>query len=166
MGSHRLHRLRGALSREAHIGFRGLTAESGKRDYSRPLLSEPDVKVSLHPAQASRRPCEGPVSSKRPAGCTILDRSRCPYGEGSTSGTRPPTFATPSVPIPPWFSCRDTAGKSARLRVRSCCTLYPSHYRTAFALSPPHTRTAIGLPYGFPTFLPEGTVWAYHVPQG
>jgi len=27
-------------------------AESGKRDYSRPLLSEPDVKVSLHPAQA------------------------------------------------------------------------------------------------------------------
>src|SRR5262249_54000143 len=27
-------------------------AESGKRDYFRPLLSEPDVKVSLHPAQA------------------------------------------------------------------------------------------------------------------
>src|SRR2546427_7515215 len=26
--------------------------------------SEPDVKVSLHPAQASQRPCEGPVSSK------------------------------------------------------------------------------------------------------
>src|SRR5207245_2863722 len=41
-----------------------------------------------------------------------------------------------------------------------------SHYRTAFAFSHPHTRTAIGLPYGFPTFLPEGTVWAYHVPQG
>ena len=27
-------------------------AESGKRDYSRPLLSEPDVMVSSHPAQA------------------------------------------------------------------------------------------------------------------
>src|SRR6266705_2940062 len=38
-------------------------AESGKRDYSRSLLSELDVKVSLHPAQASQRPCEGPVSS-------------------------------------------------------------------------------------------------------
>ena len=37
-------------------------AESGKRNYFRPLLSEPDVKVSLHPAQASQRPCEGPVS--------------------------------------------------------------------------------------------------------
>src|SRR3989442_989730 len=34
-----------------------------KRDCSRPLASEPDVKVSLHPAQASRRPCEGPLSS-------------------------------------------------------------------------------------------------------
>src|SRR5437870_2263157 len=33
-----------------------------KRDYSRSLASEPDVKVSLHPAQASQRPCEGPVS--------------------------------------------------------------------------------------------------------
>ena len=29
----------------------------------RSLASEPDVKVSLHPAQASQRPCEGPVSS-------------------------------------------------------------------------------------------------------
>src|SRR6266852_7473567 len=38
-------------------------AGSGKRDYSRPLPSEPDVNVSLHPAQASQRPCEGPVSS-------------------------------------------------------------------------------------------------------
>ena len=36
-----------------------------RRDYSRPLASEPDVKVSLHPAQASQRPCEGPVSSHR-----------------------------------------------------------------------------------------------------
>lgn len=39
------------------------TAESGKRNCFRPLLSEPDVKVSLHPAQASQRPCAGPVSS-------------------------------------------------------------------------------------------------------
>jgi|SoiMetStandDraft_2_1073263.scaffolds.fasta_scaffold372456_1 hypothetical protein len=51
-----------------------------------------------------------------PAGCTILHRSRCPHGEGSTSGTPPPTFATPSIPIPRLFSCRDTAGKSARFR--------------------------------------------------
>src|SRR5438552_6494643 len=43
-----------------------------RRDCSRPLASELDVKVSLHPAQASQRPCEGPVSSQRPAGCTIL----------------------------------------------------------------------------------------------
>jgi len=35
------------------------------RDYSRPLASEPDVKVSLHPAQASQRPGEGPVSSHK-----------------------------------------------------------------------------------------------------
>ena len=33
------------------------------RDCSRPLASELDVKVSLHPAQASQRPCDGPVSS-------------------------------------------------------------------------------------------------------
>src|SRR2546425_9012276 len=77
------------FARTMHCGFEMafVRAESGKRDYSRPLLSEPDVKVSLHPAQASQRPCEGPVSSKRPAGCTILDSSRCPCGEGSTSGT-------------------------------------------------------------------------------
>jgi hypothetical protein len=76
----------------------------------------PRRTVSLHPAQASQRPCERPVSIKKHAGCTILDAGRCPCGEGSTSGTQPPSFATPSVPIPPWFSCRDTAGKSARLR--------------------------------------------------
>jgi hypothetical protein len=83
---------------------------------SRMQYRVPRRTVSLHSAPASQRPCEGPVSSQQPAGYTILDRSRCPHGEGSTSGTRPPPFATPSVPIPPWFSCRDTAGKSARLR--------------------------------------------------
>src|SRR5215813_10136573 len=31
----------------------------------RSLASEPDVKVSLHPAQASQRPCERPVSMKK-----------------------------------------------------------------------------------------------------
>src|SRR4029450_9669181 len=31
----------------------------------RSLASELDVKVSLHPAQASQRPCEGPVSMKK-----------------------------------------------------------------------------------------------------
>ncbi len=54
----------------------------------------------------------------------------------------PPPFATPSVPIPLWFSCRDTAGKSARFRVGSCYNPYPSHYRMAFAFSHPHTRIA------------------------
>src|SRR5215470_19244548 len=52
----------------------------------RSLASELDVKVSLPPAQASQRPCDGPVSSLPPAGCTILQSSRCPHGEGSTSG--------------------------------------------------------------------------------
>ena len=55
------------------------------------LLSPPCLRTgregSLHPAQASQRPCEGPVSMKKPAGYTIRDSSRCPYGEGSTSGT-------------------------------------------------------------------------------
>src|SRR5262249_43473239 len=73
----------------------------------------PRRTVSLHSAQASRRPCEGPVSSEQPAGCTILHVGRFPCGEGSTSGTKPPPFATPSAPIPPGFSCRDTVGKSA-----------------------------------------------------
>jgi hypothetical protein len=50
------------------------SAESGRRDYSRPLLSEPDVKVSLHPAQASQRPCDGPVSSDPT--CWLHDTTR------------------------------------------------------------------------------------------
>jgi hypothetical protein len=49
-------------------------AGSGKRDYSRPLPSEPDVKVSLHPAQASQRPCEGPVSMRKT--CWLHDTGR------------------------------------------------------------------------------------------
>src|SRR5215475_12584918 len=35
------------------------------RDCSRLLASELDMKVSLHPAQASQRPCERPVSRHR-----------------------------------------------------------------------------------------------------
>ena len=49
-------------------------AGSGKRNYSRPLPSEPDVKVSLHPAQASQRPGEGPVSSH--STCWLYDTGR------------------------------------------------------------------------------------------
>jgi hypothetical protein len=45
-----------------------------RRNYFRPLASEPDVKVSPHPAQASRRPCEGPVSSN--ATCWLYDTGR------------------------------------------------------------------------------------------
>src|SRR5215468_3305576 len=41
------------------------------RDCSRLLASELDVKVSLHPAQASRRPCDGPVSSH--TSCWLYD---------------------------------------------------------------------------------------------
>src|SRR5882724_4155797 len=111
-------------------------------------------------------PINDPSAVIPPAGCTILQRSRCPHGEGSTSGTKPPPFATPSVSIPPWFSCRDTVGKSARLRVGECCHPYPSHYRTAFAFSHPPTRTALGWPCDLPTFLSEGAIRAYHVPQG
>ena len=48
---------------ETVLSMLTLVAGSGKRDYSRSLPSEPDVKVSLHPAQASQRPCDGPVSS-------------------------------------------------------------------------------------------------------
>ena len=45
-----------------------------RRDCSRPLASEPDVKVSLHPAQASQRPCERPVSS--PTTCWLHDTTQ------------------------------------------------------------------------------------------
>src|SRR5215471_12714652 len=41
------------------------------RDCSRLLASELDVKVSLHPAQASQRPYERPVSS--PTTCWLHD---------------------------------------------------------------------------------------------
>ena len=94
-----------------------------------------------------------------------LTRSLDHNGEGSTSG-KPPTFATPSVPIPPLFSCRDTAGKSARFRVESCCNPYPLPDRAAFAFSPPHPRTTFGRPYGFSPLLATGTIRAPHVPQG
>src|SRR2546421_314579 len=121
-----------------------------------------------------------------PAGCTILHIRRFPSaprgrrvqlahslgnnGEGRTSATKPLSFATPSLSIPTLFSCRDTAGKSARLRVESCCQYnrrnsYPSRYRTAFAFSHPHTRIAIGWSYDLPTFQ-EGAIRAYHVPHG
>jgi hypothetical protein len=54
----------GALDADARRRLR-------RRDCSRPLASELDVKVSLHPAQASQRPCDGPVSS--PHTCWLHD---------------------------------------------------------------------------------------------
>ena len=42
---------------------------------------------------------------------------------------------------------------------------YPPHYKEAFAFSHPHTRTTVGWPYGFPTFLAKGAIRAYHVPH-
>src|SRR4029453_15072625 len=47
------------LSQALHLGYCRLRS----RDCSRLLASELDVKVSLHPAQASQRPYERPVSS-------------------------------------------------------------------------------------------------------
>jgi hypothetical protein len=126
----------------------------------------PRRTVSLHPAQASQRPCAGPVSMKNQAGCTIRDAGRCPCGEGSTSAEKPPSFATPSVSSPPGFSCRDTAGKSARWRAGGWSNPSPSRDRTACAFPHPPPRTALGRPDGFPPFLMKGTIRAYHVPQG
>src|ERR671924_98278 len=40
------------------------------------------------------------------------------------------------------------------------------HYRTAFAFSHPLTRTALSWSDDLLTFLPEGAIRAYHVPQG
>ena len=48
-----------SLSQARLLGYCRLRS----RDCSRLLASELDVKVSLHPAQASQRPCDGPVSS-------------------------------------------------------------------------------------------------------
>src|SRR5215470_8025519 len=136
----------------------------------RSLASELDVKVSLPPAQASQRPCDGPVSSLPPAGCTILQSSRCPHGEGSTSGAShrhlqhllyrflPGSRAeTPSGSLP---AC--AAGDIAQ----SGCNPYPPHSRAAFAFSHPLTRIAISAPDGFLPCLATGTIRAYHVPQG
>jgi hypothetical protein len=70
----------------AWLILRSEGAESGKRDYSRPLLSEPDVKVSLHPAQASQRPCEGPVSSSPT--CWLHDTRRSLVPDSAPRGRR------------------------------------------------------------------------------
>jgi len=58
--------------------------------------------VSLHSAQASRRPCERPVSSHRTCWLHDTTQTSMPLcGEGSTGAIQPPSFATPSVSIPP-----------------------------------------------------------------
>jgi len=62
--------VRGAVTIMARLTYRQREHQSSGRDpcrlrrrnYSRPLASELDVKVSLHPAQASQRPCDRPVS--------------------------------------------------------------------------------------------------------
>src|SRR5215510_15602988 len=100
----------------------------------------PRRTVSLHPAQASQRPCDGPVSS--PTTCWLHDtvEKSMPSWGREHQWNEPLPFATPSVAIPPWCSCRDTVGKSARLRGGWCCPNhgrhpYPPHYRAAFAFS-------------------------------
>src|SRR5262245_57059395 len=100
------------LSQALHLGYCRLRS----RDCSRLLASELDVKVSLHPAQASQRPCDGPVSSV--ITCWLHDtiEKSMPSRGREHQWSKPPPFATPSISIPPWFSCRDTVGKSARLR--------------------------------------------------
>jgi hypothetical protein len=92
----------------------------------------------------------------QPTGCTILHQSRCPYGEGSTSGTKPPTFATPSLPIPRWFSCRDTAGKSARFRAGSCTTrIRPITGRPSLFPTPLPAPPSVDLTASLPSFQKE-----------
>src|SRR5262249_2232490 len=121
----------------------------------RSLPAELDVKVSLHPAQASQRPCDGPVSSHTT--CWLHDtveKSMPSWGREHQWNEQLP-FATPSVSIPPWFSCRDTVGKSPRLRDGGCIPITGAnpntpHSRAAFAFSHPSTRTAVGWPDGFP----------------
>jgi hypothetical protein len=117
----------------------------------------PRRTVSLHPAQASQRPCEGPVSSQRPAGCTILDSSRCPCGEGSTSGTshrhlqhllyrflRGSRAETPQGSLPACASgdVADTTG-STRIRL---ITRRPSLFPTPIP-APPLVGLAAFLPF-------------------
>src|SRR5262249_22954499 len=104
---------------------------------------------------------KGPVTDPSavipPAGCTILHRRRCPYGEGSTSAIQPLSFATPSMSMPPCFSCRDTAGKSARLRVESCCQYLGSTRIRLITRRPSLFPTPIPAPPlgGLTAFLPS-----------
>jgi len=153
---------RGAWEDRMLVETVALHADACRRVREAGLLPLPALRTgresSLHPAQASQRPCEGPVSIRKT--CWLHDTSHAsiPLRGSSTSGASPPTFATPSLSILTAFSCRDTAGKSARLRVESCCLSnrrnpYPSNYRTAFAFSHPHTRTAVGWPCAFLPFL-------------
>src|SRR5215510_2120604 len=101
-----------SLSQALPLGYCRLRS----RDCSRPLASELDVKVSLHPAQASQRPCNGPVSSLTTCWLHDTTEKSMPSRGREHQWSEPPSFARPSVSIPPWFSCRDTVGKSARLR--------------------------------------------------
>src|SRR4029450_4767591 len=77
----------------------------------------PRRTVSLHPAQASQRPCDGPVRSHTTCWLHDTTEKSMPSWGREHQWNTPPSFATPSVSIPPWSSCRDTVGKSARLRV-------------------------------------------------
>src|SRR5262249_10729222 len=60
----------------------------------------PRRTVSLHPAQASQRPCDGPVSS--PTTCWLHDtvEKSMPSWGREHQGNEPLPFATPSVAIP------------------------------------------------------------------
>src|SRR6516165_12489558 len=86
------------------------------RDCSRLLASEPDVKVSLHPAQASRRPCDRPVSS--PTTCWLYDT------------------APKSLPLrgrePQWPEATDMC---TTFSIDSSVVLVPSHRREVSSLA-------------------------------
>src|SRR2546422_4573763 len=95
-------------------------------------------------------------------------RSRCPHGEGSTSGTSHRHLQhllyrfLPSsrVETPQGSQPACAAGDVAQIGRNP----YPPRYRVAFAFSHPSTRTAIGWPCDLPT-LPEGAIRARSIYQ-
>jgi hypothetical protein len=132
-----------------------------KRDCSRPLASELDVKVSLHPAQASQRPCEGPVSS--PNTCWLHDTRqksmplRGREHQWNTSTAICITFSTDSSVILVPRHRREVSPLARRVMlqpvsdplqngIRFFPPPYPHHRRAALRLSYLQRRSDTGLP--------------------
>jgi hypothetical protein len=138
------------------------------RDYSRPLASEPDVKVSLHPAQASRRPCEGPASSH--ITCWLYDTGRksmpisAPWGihgqlarslsnrgrehQWSKATDICNTFSTDSSDVLVPRHRREVSSLARRVMLQPVSTPLQGGIR----FFPPPYPHAFGWPYGLPPF--------------